>query len=104
MASYVRATQRYLVEPGGSAHYAQGSGAIRNLSLGGVYIEDHNHCFESGQELTLELRLAREVIAVRGLVCHCRAQAGFGFRFVEFPGDSKARLVDYFRMHFGRSD
>lgn len=103
MADYVRATQRYTIHPGSFAHYALGTGAILNLSLSGVFIEDRSSRFETGQELELQLRLQDEVVTVHGRVCHCRLGVGFGVQFTKFPEESKRQLIAYFRTHVGRS-
>ena len=103
MADYLRTTQRYTIHPGSFAHYAIGTGAILNLSLTGVFIEDRSRRFESGQDLDPELRLQDEVVTVHGQVCHCRPGVGFGVHFTKFPQESKLRLIGYFRTHVGRS-
>jgi hypothetical protein len=102
MADYARATQRYTIHPGSFAHYALGTGAILNLSLSGVFIEDRSSRFETGQELELELRLQDEVVTVHGRVCHSRPGVGFGVYFARLPEESKQQLVTYFRTHVGR--
>lgn len=95
-----RASRRYQIQPGSFAYYALGSGAIRDLSLGGVFIEDRESSFAVGTELDLELRLGQETISLRGAVRRALPGAGFAVEFLDFPAPTRQRLEDYFRTHF----
>jgi hypothetical protein len=96
-----RATPRYRVKPGTFAYFyalgSQLSGVIRDLSLGGVYIEDSRNQFSEGTELDLELRVDDESISVRGVVTRAYPRQGFAVRFLEFSADLKERLERYLR-------
>lgn len=92
-----RATPRYRIQPGSFAYYALGSGAIRDISLGGVFVEDRKTSFSAGTELDLELRLNGEAIVLRGVVKRPIPQVGFGVRFEEFSRTTRERLQRLFR-------
>jgi hypothetical protein len=96
-----RKAPRYRIEPGSFAYYALGSGAIYNLSLAGVFIEDRKSTFREGAELEVELRLGEELISLRGIVRRSRPGVGFAVQFSEIPPDTKQRLQEYFRTQFG---
>ncbi|MFQ5777346.1 MAG: PilZ domain-containing protein [Terriglobia bacterium] len=92
-----RATPRYRIQPGSFAYYALGSGAIRDISLGGVFIEDRKSSFSAGTELDLELRLSGEAIVLRGVVKRSIPQVGFGVQFEDFSRTMRERLQQLFR-------
>lgn len=93
-----RATPRYRARPGTFAHYYHlGPGYVRDISLGGVYIEDHRSQFSEGTELDLELRLGDESISVRGVVQRSYPEEGFAVQFLEISSEAKERLERYFR-------
>lgn len=96
-----RAAPRYRVKPGTFAYFyalgSQSTAAIRDLSLGGIYIEDSLSQFSEGTELELELRLGNESISLRGVVARAYAGEGFAVRFLEYSVEMKERLERYLR-------
>jgi hypothetical protein len=98
-----RTHPRYRIPPGSFAYYALGHAVIRDLSLGGVFVEDREHTPATGTEVELELHLDDEVIALRGRVRRVEPQVGFGVHFHELTAETKHRLERYFHKHFGLS-
>ena len=96
-----RATPRYRLKPGSFAYYALGLAAVRDLSLGGVFIEDRQSTFSEGMELTLELRVDGESIPLRGVVRRSSPKVGFAVQFLDLHSDTKERLARYFCTQFG---
>ena len=97
-----RASPRFLVSPGNYATYREGSAAIRDLSLDGVFIKCrdeasqfvNSHPLSAGNNITLELRLHRPAIFFRGIVRHV-SRKGMGIQFVHVPSEARRRLEVY---------
>ncbi len=91
----------YRVKPGSFAYFhalgSQSEAAIRDLSLGGIYIEDPRSKFSEGTELDLELRLGNKSVSLRGVVARAYAGEGFAVRFLEYSSDMKERLEKHLR-------
>ncbi|MCH8948690.1 MAG: PilZ domain-containing protein [Acidobacteria bacterium] len=96
-----RSALRYRVKPGSFAYFhalgSQSEAAIRDLSLGGLYIEDPRNEFSEGMELDLELRLGNKSVSLRGVVARAYAGEGFAVRFLEYSSDMKERLEKHLR-------
>ena len=96
-----RSALRYRVKPGSFAYFhalgSQSEAAIRDLSLGGIYIEDPRNEFSEGTELDLELRLGNKSVSLRGVVARAYAGEGFAVRFLEYSSDMKERLEKHLR-------
>ncbi|MCI0403436.1 MAG: PilZ domain-containing protein [Acidobacteria bacterium] len=96
-----RAHRRHSISPGSFAFYALGSGVIRNLSLGGVFVEDRDASFAVGEEVDLELILSEgDSVVLRGAVRRAQPGKGFAVEFLDLPDDFRRRLETYFRAHF----
>jgi hypothetical protein len=98
-----RTHPRYRIPPGSFAYYALGHAVVRDLSLGGVFVEDREHTPATGTEVDLGLHLGDEVIPLRGTVRRVRPQVGFAVQFLELPTETKRRLEVYFRNRLGSS-
>jgi hypothetical protein len=93
-----RANPRYPIPPGSFAFYALGSGVIKNLSLGGVFIEDRQATFAVGSEVDLELiHKEGNSVVLRGLVRRAEPGVGFAVEFLGVSDETRQRLADYFR-------
>lgn len=96
-----RTTPRYRVGPKSFAYYALGCGAIRDIGLEGVFIEDRLSSVSAGTQIEIELRLGEESVSLRGVVRRSYPKMGFAVQFLDVPADTKQRLQKYFRTHFG---
>jgi len=92
-----RLNPRYRLQPGSFAYYALGYAAIRDISLGGVFIEDRVHEFTPGNPIDLELRLNSDVVSLRGVVRRAEPNTGFSVQFLDVPNGVKQRLESHFR-------
>jgi len=80
------------------------TGLVRNLSLGGVYIEDENNQLREGAELELELLTDGEKLSLRGVVARTYPNKGFALRFLDYSNQLKERLESYLRNSQGAQD
>ncbi|MGH9778879.1 MAG: PilZ domain-containing protein [Candidatus Acidiferrales bacterium] len=71
--------------------YVEGSGKVRDVSLGGVFIED-SQPFPVGTVFGFTLSLANEQLSVKGVVRQCVPDKGMGVRFHEITNDARNRL------------
>lgn len=71
--------------------YVEGSGKVRDVSLGGVFIEDRQP-FPVGTVFGFTLSLGSEQLALKGVVRQCVPEKGMGVRFHEIPNDARNRL------------
>lgn len=94
-----RSSPRYRALPGTFAYFhsfgSRTVGAIRDLSLGGVYIEDPRSRFSEESELDLELPLENEVLVLRGVVARAFPGQGFAVQFRAGPSDKEERLEEF---------
>lgn len=82
---------RYLSPPGSYVVYQEGSGAVEDLSLGGLFIADRKP-LRQGSFVNLELRLGSHTIPVKGMVRRSVPGEGMGIEFLEMPPEGKRRL------------
>lgn len=71
--------------------YTEGSGAIRDLGIGGVFIEDTAPLAE-GTVFGFDLRLGTDLVPVRGVVRRSVPGTGMGVQFQGLSGDSRNKL------------
>lgn len=94
-----RSSPRYRALPGTFAYFhsfgSRTVGAIRDLSVGGVYIEDPRSRFTEESELDLELPLEDEVLVLRGVVARSFPGQGFAVQFRAGPPDKEERLEEF---------
>jgi hypothetical protein len=85
--------------------YVEGSGRIRDISLGGVFIEDRQP-FPVGTVFGFTLSLGNEMVPLKGVVRQCVPEAGMGVRFHEVSLDARNRLErilnNMVRAHAGK--
>jgi Tfp pilus assembly protein PilZ len=85
--------------------YVEGSGKVRDVSLGGVFIEDRQP-FPVGTVFGFTLNLCDEMLSVKGVVRQCIPEKGMGVRFHEIPNDTRNRLErilnNMIRTHAGK--
>ena len=87
-----RTSERFKAEPGSNAFYVEGAGAIRDLSMDGVFIVD-SEPLEVGEEITFSLRMGNEIAAFRGIVRRSVPQEGMGIQFTDVSREMRRRLV-----------
>jgi hypothetical protein len=96
-----RTSPRYQVGADTFAYFypadAESTGTVRNLSLGGVYVEDPGNNFTEETELDLELRLEGEKMTFRVVVTRSYPNQGFAARFLDYSTELKEQLEKYLR-------
>lgn len=93
-----RASPRFLMSPGNYVLYVETgsgatwrSGAIRDLSLHGVFVVNSNP-LPAGTNLTLGLRLSTQAIPLKGVVRRSVDGEGMGIQFTSVASEVKNRL------------
>lgn len=86
-----RFAPRLPVRAGNYVVYTEGSGAIRDLSLGGVFIEDREP-LPQGTVFAFDLRLGEETVPVRGIVRRSLPGLGMGVEYQNMPIEIRNRL------------
>ena len=85
--------------------YVEGSGKVRDVSLGGVFIEDRQP-FPVGTVFGFTLSLGDEHLALKGVVRQCIPESGMGVRFQDVSLDQRNRLErilnQMIRTHAGK--
>ena len=94
-----RASPRYKAKAGSYVTYVEGSGAIRDLSLDGVFILDPEP-LPVGATIKFSLRLGTEDVPLQGIVRRSVDEEGMGIQFTDISREAKRRL----RMHFAGRD
>jgi len=89
-----RASQRFKSHPGSNVSYIEGAGAIRDLSMDGVFILDPEP-LEVGTTITFSIRLGNETVSFKGIVRRSVPQEGMGIEFTGIPSDKRRRLLAY---------
>lgn len=74
--------------------YTEGSGSIRDLSLGGVFIEDKDP-LPAGTVFGFDLRLGNDLVPVRGIVRRSMAGLGMGVQFQGLSDDTRNRIESF---------
>jgi hypothetical protein len=90
-----RASQRFKAKPGSIVSYVEGAGAIRDLSMGGVFLLD-SEPLPVGTKITFSLMLGSETASFQGIVRRSVAEEGMGIQFTEMPREVRRRLLSYF--------
>jgi PilZ domain-containing protein len=97
-----RASPRFLAKSGNHVIYIEGSGAIADLSLNGVFVLDPDP-LPVGTHIHLELRLGANGILVKGIVRRSVAEKGMGIQFPELSREGKSRLKIHLANSIARS-
>lgn len=90
-----RASQRFKAKPGSFVSYVEGAGAIRNLSMDGVFLLD-SEPLSVGTKITFSVLLGYETISFQGIVRRSLAEEGMGIQFTEMPREVRRRLLSHF--------
>ena len=85
---------RFLEVPKAYVLMVEGSGGLRDLSIGGAFVSDPDP-LRVGTELNLELRLGEYSIPVKAIVRRSIFGEGMGIEFLEMPSEGKRRLKVY---------
>jgi hypothetical protein len=89
-----RASQRFKAKPGTNAYYVEGAGAIRDLSMDGVFILD-DEPLPAGTKISFSLRLETGDLPLQGIVRRSVAEEGMAIQFTEISHEARRRL----RLH-----
>jgi hypothetical protein len=87
-----RASQRFKAKPGCIASYIEGAGAIRDLSMDGVFLLD-SEPLPVDTKITFSLMLGKETVSFQGIVRRTVAREGMGIQFTEVSRELRRRLV-----------
>jgi len=85
-----RRTPRYAAKAGTYVVYVEGTGAIRDLSMNGVFVLD-SEPLPVGTTITFSLRTGAHDISLKGVVRRSVAE-GMGIQFVEISPEARRRL------------
>jgi hypothetical protein len=89
-----RASQRFNARPGDNVTYIEGAGAIRDLSMEGVFVLDAEP-LPVGTSVQFSIRLGNETVMFHGIVQRCEEKQGMGIQFKEVSKEARRRL----RLH-----
>lgn len=89
-----RISPRLGVRAGNYVVYTEGSGTIRDLSSGGVFIEDSVPLAE-GTVFGFDLRLGEDLVPVRGVVRRSIPGFGMGVQFQKLSGESRNKVEKF---------
>ena len=86
-----RIMPRLPVTAGNYVVYTEGAGTIRDISAGGVFIEDSSPLSE-GTVFSFDLRVGSADVPVRGVVRRSVPGVGMGVQFQQLSGEAKNQL------------
>ena len=87
-----RASQRFKSKPGSNVSFIEGAGAIRDLSMDGLFILDSKP-LDVGTEMTFSLHLGNETVEFQGIVRRSVPQEGMGIQFTGMSRDARKSLL-----------
>ena len=87
-----RASQRFKAKPGNVVFYIEGAGAIRDLSMDGMFLLDPEP-LPVGTEIRFSILLGNETVSLRGIVRRTVAGEGMAIQFTEMPREVRRRLL-----------
>jgi hypothetical protein len=90
-----RASQRFKAKPGSIVCYVEGAGAIRDLSMDGVFLLD-SEPLSVGTKIRFSVLLGYETVSFQGIVRRSLAEEGMGIQFTEMPREPRRRLLSHF--------
>jgi hypothetical protein len=90
-----RASQRFKAKPGSMVSYVEGAGAIRDLSMDGVFLLD-SEPLPVGTKIRFSVMLGNQTVSFQGIVRRCVAREGMGVQFRDVPGELRKRLLSSF--------
>ena len=86
-----RIMPRLPVTAGNYVVYTEGSGTIRDISAGGVFIEDSAPLSE-GTVFSFDVRVGNTDVPVRGVVRRSVPGVGMGVQFQQLSGEDRSQL------------
>ncbi len=86
-----RATPRYIAKSGTHIVYLEGSGAIRDMSLDGMYVLDPDP-LPIGTTITFALRMGTFDVQLQGKVTRSEPERGMVIQFTELTREAIRRL------------
>lgn len=89
-----RSSPRFPTDPGTYVVYVEGSGAVRDLSLNGVFVVDPDP-LPVGEHIQLELRVGGTGIRVHGIVRRSIPGQGMGIEFVDLGAVGRHHIQDH---------
>lgn len=89
-----RAFPRIRLGPGTYVIYIEGSGAIKDLSLGGLFASDSDP-LPVGTNLFLEMQLGNRRVPAQGVVRRSVPSEGMGIQFIRISSEAKSKLKMY---------
>jgi hypothetical protein len=87
-----RSSQRFKAKPGSTVFYVEGSGAMRDLSMDGVFLLD-SEPLPVGTKIKFSLMLGNETVLFQGTIRRSVAGEGMGIQFTEMPREVRKRLL-----------
>ena len=89
-----RASPRFKAKPGRKAFYAEGSWAIRDSSVDGVFVLAR-HPFSVGTRIDFSLHFGAQNMPLQGIVRRSVAREGMAIQFVTISPEARTRLQSY---------
>ena len=89
-----RANNRFKAKPGTNAYFVEGAGAIRDLSLNGVFVVD-SEPLPVGTLVSFSLRLRTDDLSLQGVVTRSVDEEGMAIQITEMSLEARRRL----RLH-----
>ena len=87
-----RASQRFKAKPGSIVSFVEGAGAIRDLSMDGMFLLD-SEPLPVNTKITFSLALGNETVSLQGIVRRSVPREGMGIQFTEVSRELRRRLV-----------
>jgi hypothetical protein len=94
MTNNRRASQRFKAKPGSNVMYTEGAGAIRDVSMDGIFILD-SEPLAAGTHITFSFPLGNETAVFQGIVRRYVSQEGMGIQFQEMSREIRMRLLSH---------
>ena len=86
-----RTSPRFQAKPGDNVYYIEGAGAIRDLSLDGLFVLD-TEPLPVGTSINFSLTLANRSVQFQGIVRRCDDTVGMGIQFTGMSPEDRRRL------------
>jgi PilZ domain-containing protein len=90
-----RASQRFKAKPGSMVSYVEGAGAIRDLSMDGVFLLD-SEPLPIDTKISFSAMLGNETVSLQGIVRRSVPREGMGIQFADVPLELRRRLLSNF--------
>jgi len=90
-----RASQRFKAKPCSIVSYVEGAGAIRDLSMDGMFLVD-SEPLPVDTKITFSVMLGNEAASFQGIVRRTVAREGMGIEFADVSRELRRRLLSNF--------